>query len=271
VAEARSIAESIGLPVILKPPDGSGSVGVRSCESLRDVESHAGSLLIETGGPHDCILIEDRIDGPEYSVEIFSGELVGMTDKYVGPSPWNVEIGHDFPTGAPVGAAQAVVEAALRASLVLGLGWGPIHAELRMSAHGPRIMEINPRLAGGRIPDLVDHAVGIDLISASLRLALGERPSLQRRRALVAGIRFILPDGPGRLRAITGFEQLARAPYVVEARRYRSDGDDLVDHGDFRDRIGHVMACAPERVVLLEALRAAMASLVTHVSTTEGG
>jgi biotin carboxylase len=31
---------------------------------------------------------------------------------------------------------------------------------------------------------------------------------------------------------------------VVDVALYRSVGDPLVVHGDFRDRIGHVMACA---------------------------
>jgi biotin carboxylase len=268
-AEACSLAEVIGLPVIVKPPDASGSVGVRCCASLREVESHAQCLLQETGGTNDCVLVEELIEGREYSVEILSGAVVGMTDKYLGHSPWFVETGHDFPTGAPPDVEHAVVEAALRASSALGLSWGPIHAEVRMSAHGPRIIEINPRLAGGRIPDLIEHALGVDVITATLRLALGGRPSLQRTRALVAGVRFILTDAPGRLCEITGFGQLARAPYVLEARRYRADGDELVVHGDFRDRIGHVIACATERATLLEALSTLMASVVTHVSTQE--
>ena len=49
----------------------------------------------------DEVLIEEYLQGPEYSVEIFGGEIIGITRKYLSREPYFVEIGHDFPAQAP--------------------------------------------------------------------------------------------------------------------------------------------------------------------------
>ena len=41
-----------------------------------------------------------------------------------------------------------------------------------------------------------------------------------------------------------GAEAARAQPGVVDVSLYRSPGDELAVHGDFRDRMGHVMACA---------------------------
>ncbi|HEV7588755.1 MAG TPA: ATP-grasp domain-containing protein [Longimicrobium sp.] len=244
--EAIWAAREIGFPVVVKPVSGSGSVGVRACATAAEVGRHAAALLsraVAAGEPRR-VLVEERIDGPEFSVELFSGRVVGITRKHLGDPPCFVEAGHDYPAEVEPDVARALEEAVVRATALLGLGWGPLHWELRMRGAEAVAIEVNPRLAGGFIPELVRHAQGIDLIRQTLRLVVGEAPELAPVRARHASIRFLFAPGDGRLEAADGLGAARAVPGVVDATLYRAPGDLLAVRGDFRDRIGHVIACA---------------------------
>jgi len=86
VDSAVLAARELGLPVVLKPVEGGGSVGVRLCRTLDDVRSHARYLLHESRDERGLplprrLLVEQAVEGPEYSVEVLSGVIVGITGK----------------------------------------------------------------------------------------------------------------------------------------------------------------------------------------------
>jgi argininosuccinate lyase len=124
--EAWLAARETGLPVILKPVLGTGSSGVRLCRSQEEVAAHATTLLKqrfnERGHPiPQEILVEEFIQGPEFSVESFHDKILGITRKHLSPEPWFVETGHDFP--ARLGDAEADIRrVALSALKSLRLG-----------------------------------------------------------------------------------------------------------------------------------------------------
>jgi argininosuccinate lyase len=245
--EAVWAAREIGLPVVVKPVGGSGSVGVRACATSVDVGRHAATLMSQaarTGGDRR-MLVESLVAGPEYSVEVFSGRVVGITRKHLGRPPAFVETGHDYPAAVPAALRAALGDAALRGTELLGLGWGPLHWELRVDGEGRAVpMEVNPRLAGGFIPVLVREAEGIDLIRETLRLVVGQAPALEPGRHRHASIRFLFAPGAGRFAAAEGVDEARAMAGVAEVALYRAPGDELAVEGDFRDRIGHVIACA---------------------------
>ena len=266
VDEAGRAAARVGLPAVLKPVEGSGSVGVRLCADAAEVRAHAAALLAartnERGMPvRPRILVEARVDGPEFSVELFGGRVIGITAKHVSPPPWFVETGHDFPAPLPAAESEAVRRCAVDAARALGLGWGALHVELRLSAHGPVIVEVNPRLAGGFIPRVVCLATGIDLVEAAVRAAVGDPVSLAPTADRAASIRFVLPPRGGVLAGVEGMDRAASVPGVADARLYRALGDEVRRAGDFRDRMGHVIAVAATPA----AARAAAEDALRHV------
>ncbi len=281
--EAERFAEKVGLPVVVKPRAGSGSIGVRLCRSLGEVASHAGRLLGEqpddrgpaTGGG---ILVEEFLDGPEYSVEIMGGQAVGVVRKHLGPPPSFVEVGHDYPAPLPGDIAELLVREAVAAVRALGLGWGPVHVELRLArAEKPVVIEVNPRLAGGFIPELIRHATGRDLIEEVIRMAcaLPEEVTVASQPAdgpRAASIRFLLRSGaPGV--PVDVLQHSVRPP--VQLLVYRPGGRAGNDQatGDFRDRTGHVLAAADtvrESARLVEEALGSVRTSQRHRCPTEG-
>jgi biotin carboxylase len=229
--------------VIVKPVDGSGSAGVRACAGEGEVEAHAAPLFA-AGGAETRLLVEGFVVGPEFSVEVFSGRVVGITRKHLGSPPFFVEAGHDYPAEVPGEVARALTETVVRATELLGLGWGPLHWELRVMDGKAYAIEVNPRLAGGFIPELVRNAQGIDLIRETVRLVVGRAPETAPSRHRHASIRFLFAPAAGRLEAVEGTGDALEQEGVVDVALYRAVGDELAIHGDFRDRIGHVVACA---------------------------
>src|SRR5271155_597482 len=89
VNAAISAAREIGFPVVVKPPGGTGSVGVRMCVNAAEVASHVRDLLRqrynERGLPVPRrVLIEELVEGAEYSVETFGQTIIGITEKRLG-------------------------------------------------------------------------------------------------------------------------------------------------------------------------------------------
>lgn len=255
-------SQDLGLPVIVKPVSGSGSAGVKLCLSVDEVSAHAAQLLNqlynERGGPMPRrILVESVASGPEFSVETFGLQVIGITQKQLGPLPTFVEIGHDFPAQLSPASKREIESIAKQSLVALGLGWGPAHIELRLTESGPQIIEVNPRLAGGFIPELVRLSCGIDLISETILLALGEQPELTTSCREHTSIRFILSPGDGTLAGVKGLDQAQSIPGIMEVKLYSPVGTKMRRCGDFRDRVGHVISCGPTHEQAVQAAETA--------------
>ncbi|MES0169879.1 acetyl-CoA carboxylase biotin carboxylase subunit family protein [Mesorhizobium sp. M0027] len=239
--EIESAAAEIGLPVILKPTIGSGSIGVRLCRNVDELDKHATYLL---GGKHigrlsPRILVEEFAQGPYYAVHILGNEVIGIEAAAFHPPPHFVFREGTFP--APLSDAEQRLIAAVSLSCLraLGLGWGPAGIELRWTKRGPVVIEVNPRIGG---PQAVQLAYGIDLITEHIRLVIGDECNLRRTHSHVSAWRSLLPDRDGILDWIDGENQAAAVPGVAEVKIHRQAKTPIVRKGDYRDSMGYVMA-----------------------------
>ncbi|MCX4692896.1 pyridoxal-phosphate dependent enzyme [Streptomyces sp. NBC_01408] len=250
-AEVGAAVAAVGLPCVVKPVDDSASSNVLLCrtpeEARAQVELILGITTNVRGMPTArTVLVEEFVDGPEFSVEMFSRdgvhECVGVTRKSVGGSPWFVENGHVFPADLEADEDVAVVDLVAAALSGCGVEAGPTHTEVRMGANGPVIIEINPRLAGGMIPELIRVATGVDLLEQQLRASVGLRPHLVPSREGYAGIRFLLAGREGVLTGATGTEEAAQVGGVEQVRFTRRPGQSVRPARSAYDRLGHVIA-----------------------------
>ena len=276
---AVTAAARIGLPVVVKPVAGSGSIGTRLCRRTDEVRAAASGVLDADPitlalPPQDAVMVEQYLGGVEYSVETLDEHVVGVTRKHLGPEPYFVEIGHDFP--APVELAEHVElsEIAVSALRALGLGWGPAHVELRQTVGGPRIVEVNPRLAGGMIPRMVQEACGIDMIFHVVAEAAGRSVTPRSTRAQAASIRFLVARTAGRLIEIQGEDDARRVPGVIDVVLTREPGQDVVLRHSFQDRLGLVLAAGEDGSVAARAADDGLLALDARIApasfVTEG-
>jgi len=274
VDEIERVASRLHFPVVAKPTMGSGSTGARLCVGVEELQEHVTRLLAaranERGLPVPSeALLQEYIDGPQYSVETLGLQVVGITANHIGPPPCFVEVGHEHPAELDPIAARQLRTVARRALAALGLTWGPAHVELRMAAGGPRVIEVNARLAGGWIPELVRLSSGVDLIAGIVDLSAGHPLRIRRRHRRIACIRFLVADRDGVITAVTGADGTAMADGVVDVRLYKHVGEDVRCFGDFRDRIGHAISVAENPLAAIAAAEQALKCLSVRVESTK--
>ncbi|MER9256351.1 acetyl-CoA carboxylase biotin carboxylase subunit family protein [Mesorhizobium sp. M0598] len=245
--EVESAAAQIGLPVILKPAEGSGSVGVRLCRTADELAEHATRLLggqrISESPPR--ILVEEFAQGPYYCAEIMGDEVIGIYAGEFGPQPHFVFREFTLPAQLTKDEHKRIADVSLSCLRALGLNWGPTNIEFRWTKHGPIVIEVNPRLGGAPGPQLIQLAYGIDQITEHIKLVIGDESNLRRRRSHTAAARFLVPDRDGTLDWIRGDNQAAAVSGVSEVKWYIEPKTPIVRKGDYRDWIGYVIATSP--------------------------
>ncbi|MER6367208.1 ATP-grasp domain-containing protein [Streptomyces mirabilis] len=203
LAAAASAAERVGgYPVVLKPAAHAGSIGVVRVDSITDLPALwdiASAGAAHQGPEGQGILLEEFLDGPEVSVETVTENgvttAVAVTHKAVGFEPYFMERAHLVITGDPLlDDITPIAAAALRA---VGITHGVSHVEIKLTASGPRLIEVNARLGGDRIGQLVRHAMGVDLAAAAADLAIGRTPDLTPTHTRSAAIGMIYPPADG--------------------------------------------------------------------------
>lgn len=252
VEEAVAAAESTGYPCVVKPSDEAGGIGVALCWDRLEVERQfthlAGEPTNYRGQPRLAVLVEEYLVGHEISVETLTcrgrARVLGVTDKVaLSGSSRFVETGHTFPSCLPSGQVEACVVAATRALCAVGFDHGAAHTEIKLTADGPRVIEINARPAGDHIPDLVAHSTGVDALCLAVDLCLGGRADAPASRRRGAAVRFLTAPA-GLVRAVRGVELARRAPGVVECSIGAAPGRRLAEPRSNLDRLGHVIAVA---------------------------
>ncbi|MER8767023.1 acetyl-CoA carboxylase biotin carboxylase subunit family protein [Mesorhizobium sp. M0968] len=241
-----SVAE-IGLPVVLKPAVGAGSVGVRLCRDADEVAEHTSYLLDgkHTWGCSPRILVEEFAQGPLYFAAIMGNEVVGIGAAEYDPPPHFVFRECTFPALLTDDEHERIADVSLSCLRALDLGWGPKSIELRWTKRGPVVIEVNPRLGGAPTPQLVKLAYGVDLVTQHIKLVIGDEPNLQKRHSQIAAVRSLIADRDGTLDWIDGDSRATAVSGVAEVKLHVKPKTPIVRKGDYRDRIGYVIAASP--------------------------
>ncbi|MFD1546313.1 ATP-grasp domain-containing protein [Nonomuraea guangzhouensis] len=269
--QVPSALARVGLPCVAKPVDGSGSEHVRLCESEEEALDHVGQVLavrtnVRGQASAGAVLLEEYLRGPEFSVETFHvrGEptCVGVVAKTVTGHPYFVESGHVYPAPLAPLEGEAIVATTQAALAAVGVRDGPTHTEVKLLPDGVAIVEINPRLAGGMIPELVRLVDGLDLLEQQLRGAAGMPVTLATRRRGYAGVRFLTAERAGVLRTAAGWREAELLPGVESVVVTAEPGTRVSPPRSAYDRLGHVIARGRTVRELSARLEAAVPSLL---------
>ena len=230
VGDLEAMSAQIKFPCVIKPLVLSGSRGVIRADDLAQLRAALARLSALLRSPDLAqrrdpdlgrVLIEEFIPGPEIALEglLIKGRLhvLALFDKpdpldgpffeetlYVTPSR------HSAPLQAA--AARAVQEGCA----ALGLMEGPVHAELRLSLSGPRILEIGARSIGGLCGRALRFGVGVTLEELVLRHALGELPEPPARERLAAGVMMLPIRKRGVLEEVRGVAEAKALPLIED-------------------------------------------------------
>lgn len=265
--ELRKIEDSITFPCISKPTDNSGSRGVmliNTKEELTESVKYSSSQ-----GRKGGVIIEEYMKGNEVSVEVIvldgTPHVLQVTDKLTTGAPHFVEMGHNEPSKLLAKDVESIKRLAEKAAVAVGIKNGPAHVEIMLTPSGPKMVEIGARMGGDSITTyLVPLSTGIDMVKATIQIALGENPDITPKFEKGSAIRF-LDSESGVIEKIDGIEDAKQINGVIEVALTKHVGDMIGNIDSSVDRTGHVIAQADAAEDAIERCEKALACIKIEV------
>ncbi|MEU6917446.1 ATP-grasp domain-containing protein [Streptomyces olindensis] len=193
---------AVRYPAVVKPASRASSSGVTTVTG-------PGELRRQLAGypDHEVILVEQKVIGPEFSVEslVQDGRVIfaSVTGKDTTDSHDRtfVELAHSVPSPRD-DLRETLLDANRRLLEGLAFQDGITHAEWRVGEDGsPRLMEVAARTPGDGILVLYQLATGRPLEPEIIRIALGEPAGYPEPRRWTRQV--YLEHEPGTLQGVT--------------------------------------------------------------------
>lgn len=244
------VIRKMSIPVIVKPTDRSGSLGVQkiNCtEKLQPAIDFAKSQSLS-----NTAIIEEFIEGVEVSVEAISWQgkhfVLTITDKDTTGEPYFVELGHHQPTKLPKEIQEKIINQTILSLTALNIKFGASHSEFKITESGDVFaIEIGARMGGDFIgSDLVYLSTGFDFLKAIIDISLGKfyEPKLQQQTN--SGVYFLSEETECLLKY---FEEDFNAEWIIKKEQTK---DELQSIRSSSERSGYIIYQWKEKIELIK-------------------
>lgn len=249
----KEINDSYIYPLILKPRDSSGSRGIIFCQT--EQEANNGLAEAFSFSKKNTILIEEFIDGKEYSVEALhfnnQVEILQITEKITTPHPYNVELGHIQPTDLSEEEYLKIGELVDNIGIALKFQNCASHTELKINSKGIFVIETSPRLGGDFITSkLVPLSTGIDMEKALIAISLGMVPDINSDRKKASAI-FYFDFNKKKVTNTSTLAKLIKEEGIEDLVFKLVEGNPIPKIKNSLDRYGHMILNCDNRSDLL--------------------
>lgn len=238
--ELFAAAAYVGFPAVVKPEFGASAMGcvrVDNLESLpkiyalvRSVVTPENDTIFRSGND---LLIEEYLDGVEFDVDVVmhNGSCVfsSVSQNWPTAEPSFQETGLHCPPDHNPKEVRRLVDMVVQTAQAFRLHRGVLHIEGKCTSRGPRIIEVNSRIGGGRITQYVQAVWEVDLVEAQLRSCLDLQPNLKPSRRPQRAVVDVFVHAPatGRLVAMPFAEIKADERTLIELDIDVEVGDDV--------------------------------------------
>ena len=259
----------VEFPCVVKPLSLSASRGVIRCENQEDITKaipRVRTLISDEDSKGDQrVLIENYIDGDEYSVEalLHNRELKIIAifekpDRLSGP--FFEETIYVTPPRIPKRSQNAIYAALSQLVSALGFCEGPVHAELRLAADGIHFIELASRTIGGRCGRVIEFLTGVSLEAIVLANAVGQ-PIQSKQQAGAFGVMMIPVPCAGVLRRVEGITAARKVPGIVSVDIDIREGHRMVPWPEGGPYPGFIFSRGNDAAQVEASLREAHAKL----------
>ncbi|MEV5432581.1 ATP-grasp domain-containing protein [Streptomyces sp. NPDC052701] len=248
---AQEVRRAVGLPAVLKDSSGTSSRNVwiaHDEEALRRALDEAARQQLM-----GKLFAEAFLAGPLYSAETLSWDgatrLLGVLSRQTSRQPAVREEAAAFPVALPQAEFSGIEQWVADVLHAAGHHSGFAHVEFVLTTEGPELVEINRRIGGALVGEVMCRSLGTNVYTAMMEEALGHRPRLMDAPLDHSGpahaFVLIYADRPGVLKGWHGLDELAAFPGDVRWYPTRAPGDAMPQVGDQRGCTGIVLAEAP--------------------------
>jgi biotin carboxylase len=239
-AERDRMIDDVRLPAIVKP-----QMGVSSRNTVIAADRNELARLVEELLPREPagLVVEEFIpDGwrrdekpvADYvSVESIVSDGTAVHIMVTGNFPLTEpfrESGHIVPAEVTPEQRTQILECASAAIKAVHIEVGAVHTEIKLSPEGPRVIEVNGRIAGLHIPQLVQLAAGISLFRLAGLAALGMPLDLPAEISCSQSAYVLVCHAPVEAEAVRetrGAQEVAKMPGVRGVHLNKEAGESV--------------------------------------------
>jgi biotin carboxylase len=236
---------------LVKPNRSSGSKGVFVVDNRAQLEARiAESRRFSIDGQ---ALLEEFVDGSQHTLEAIVRDgrlaLALLTDRDTVPPPHTATRGHRVPSRLSEQRRRDAVEAIEQVLRLTGVRDGPLDCDFVADNERIVLIEMTPRLGGNSLSRLFEASLDVDLVSAAVRHACGDRVALPpARQPRPAAVVILGAERAGRVR--WDAEQarlLAREPWLRTLLFDVAQGDAVDAFINGRHRVGEALVVGSTR------------------------
>ncbi|MCA9733115.1 MAG: ATP-grasp domain-containing protein [Leptospiraceae bacterium] len=225
---SSDLLASLTYPLILKPVDSFSSRGVYKINLFAEIDQYISET--RSFASNGSVLIEEFVDGPEYSIETitYMGKttVIQYTEKFITPFPNTVEMGHLQPANLTEEQKSEMNKVVINAINALGIDNSAAHAELKWTDDGPKMIEIGARLGGDFISSYLTLAsTGINMDKAAIQVAFGEKPELRQLYNKYSYIKYFELEADRVVKKIENYDDILLNDEVIQIGVFLQPGD----------------------------------------------
>jgi len=266
-ADVASGAAEIGYPCVVKPASRSASQGVIRVDDAIEAEAAGVRVRAMTKDCPEPLLVERFVPGDEVAVEgLLTGGRLEVLTVFDKPDPLDgpffEETIYVTPSRQPPAVLAEIETTAAGAAVALGLGEGPVHAELRVGPSGAvTILELAARSIGGLCARALRFGAGVSLEEVIIHHALGMGLDGLTRELQASGVMMLPIRSAGVLDHVSGQERALTIEGVVALDITIPSGRPVVPLPEGDRYLGFIFARGPTPRGVEAALRQAEACL----------
>src|SRR5690606_40302941 len=123
---------------------------------------------------------------------------------------------HLMPVELPAEVAAALPDMLAAVCAELGYRTGPLTFDAVLGRDGKLyLIEMGARMGGNGIAEVVESCYGVDLMAATMSLAVGEQPTIVSKPPTPTLVHILASDRTGRLCGIDGVDEVRAMPEVL--------------------------------------------------------
>ncbi|MFK4425000.1 ATP-grasp domain-containing protein [Bacillus mycoides] len=238
--------KKINFPLIVKSPKSSGSKDVLLVKNKNQLILSIQSLLKKL--PNEEILLEEYVDGPQYLVEILvqNGKvhIIAVIEQEITLFERFIVTGYSLLGQVDKSLYTSLFNAVNSVIQAFNMKNGACHLELRRINNDWKLIEINPRISGGAMNDIIEIGHGINLVQETIQLMLGNKPSLNKKHHKYVYTHYLTVKSKGKLIRVTGKNRSSKYPGVEKVYIKPKKGTVLKPPTSMGHRCGYVLAAS---------------------------
>lgn len=228
-------------PLVVKPVDAYSSKGVRKAANLDELKKYYSEAqrISRTGG----VIVEEFFKGEEISVDAFvingKAKVLAVTNsEKIKDNDRFVIFRGRYPAAASDTVIKKIEEIAQKISDGFGLVNAPLLIQLLNNGDDVSVLEFCARTGGNMKWLLIKYSSGVDVITATIDITLGQTPNLELKDM---GYKIVVDDFiycyPGVFDHFEGFDEMVNQGLINEFHPVRIKGTEMRGVTSSSDRI----------------------------------